>query len=142
MNFKVYFKIALFFPYLIGALVLIIVNLTEPSEAITLNLLFLIVLPIFFASIPYAIFIIFTFSWVKSRSDREIKKAMWLAPLYFIPLMMLIPILIISSNNIFELLQMVAVFVGLTLAYGYFYVFLAHGGWLIVKKLGGGRERD
>ena len=140
MRFKIYFKIALFFPYLIGALVLIIVNLTEPSEEITFNLLFLIVLPIIFASIPYAIFIFFIFSWIKSRSDREIKKAMWLTPLYFIPLMMLIPLLITSSDNIFEFLKMIAVFLSLTLAYGYSYVLLTYGGWLIIKKLGWAKE--
>jgi hypothetical protein len=142
MSFKTYFKIALFFPYIIGVLAFLIIYLIEPSEMISLNLLFMTVLPIFFASIPYAIFIILAFSWVKSRSDRAIKRAMWLAPLYFIPLMMLIPILMMSSDSIFELTKMIAAIMGLTLAYGYFYVLLAHGGWLIVKKVGWGKEID
>ena len=95
MSFGKYFRIALFFPYIIGAVAAVLAFTTE--FGIKSELVFFTAFSLVFAGIPYAAFVVFALIWSKSRTDSEIKKAMWLAPLLFLPLLVFVPF--VSSST-------------------------------------------
>ncbi|GAA5526194.1 hypothetical protein Maes01_02789 [Microbulbifer aestuariivivens] len=139
MSFGKYFRIALFFPYLIGAIAAALAFTTE--FGVKNELVFFTVFSIVFAGIPYAAFVAFAFAWSKSRSDSEIKKAMWFAPLLFLPLLIIVPFISGSPGSFLQAMASIAILWGFALAYGYTYVLLTYGGWALIKKLGLGSEK-
>lgn len=94
-----------------------------------------------FAGIPYAAFVIFAFIWSKSRTDGEIKKAMWLAPLLFLPLLIFFPLVSGSPESVLQFMASVATLWGFALVYGYLYILITYGGWSLICKLGLGSEK-
>lgn len=139
MSFGTYFRIALFFPYLIGAIATALALATE--FGVKNELVFFTVFSIVFAGIPYAVFLAFAFAWSKSRADDEIKKAMWLAPLLFLPLLIIVPFVSGSPGSILQAAASISILWGFALVYGYAYVLLTYGGWALVKKMGWGSEK-
>ena len=139
MSFGKYYRIALFFPYLIGAIAAALAFTTE--FGVKNDLVFFTVFSIVFAGIPYSAFVAYAFAWSKSRSDSEIKKAMWFAPLLFLPLLIIVPFISGSSGSFLQAMASIAIFWGFALAYGYAYVLLTCGGWALIKKLGLGSEK-
>jgi len=139
MNFNKYFRIALFFPYILP-IFLLAINFVFELPEILIVISAIIFTPSILGGIPYAIFVYFVFTWSKYRSESEIKKWMWKAPLIFLPLLTLVLILMFPTSNLDGILEMFLLITIMALAYGYFYVFLAHCGWVVVKKLGWGQE--
>ncbi|MBL4799544.1 MAG: hypothetical protein JKY50_19245 [Oleispira sp.] len=139
MNFNKYFRIALFLPYIFPAFLLAVNFAFELPEILQATSVF-ILLPSILGGIPYTIFVYFAFTWSKFRSEREIKKWMWKAPLFFLPLLTLMLILMFPTSNFDGAIKTFGLITIIVLAYGYFYVFLAHCGWVIVKKLGWDKE--
>ncbi|MDP5211134.1 hypothetical protein [Microbulbifer sp. 2205BS26-8] len=139
MNFGTYFRIALFFPYLIGAIAAVLAFTTE--FGVKNGLVFFTVFSIVFAGIPYAVFVAFAFAWSKQRSDSKIKKVMWFAPLLFLPLLIIVPFISGSPGSFLQAMASIAILWSFALAYGYAYVLLTYGGWVLIKKLGLGCEK-
>lgn len=139
MSFGRYFRIALFFPYLIGGVAVALAFTTD--FGVENELVFFTVFSLVIAGIPYALFVAFAFAWSKSRSDTEIKKAIWFAPLLFLPLLIIVPFIIGSPGGILQAIASIAILWGFALAYGYGYVALTYFGWALIKKLGLGSEQ-
>ncbi|MCO1336842.1 hypothetical protein MO867_21165 [Microbulbifer sp. OS29] len=139
MSFGKYFRIALFFPYLIGGIAAALAFTT--GFGVKNELVFFTVFSIVFAGIPYALFVALAFAWSKSRSDSEIKKAMWLAPLLFLPLLIIVPFVSGSPGGFLQTIASIAILWGFALVYGYGYVLLTYGGWVLIKKMGLGCEQ-
>lgn len=138
MSFNKYFRIALFLPFILPALLL------AASYIIDLPEFFLwawvgVALPVIFGGIPYAIFVYFVFTWSRYRSSRDIKKWMWKAPLIFLPVLSIVLVLMFPTSNYDEIWKGILLIILSVFAYGYFYVALTHGGWIIIKKLGWGQ---
>ncbi|WP_299491818.1 hypothetical protein [uncultured Shewanella sp.] len=138
MSFGRYFRIALFSPYLFGGIAAALAFTTE--FGVENELVFFTVFSLVFAGIPYALFVAFAFAWSKLRSDTEIKKAMWLAPLLFLPLLIIVPFISGSPDSFLQAIASIAILWGFALAYGYGYVLLTYCGWALIKKLGLGCE--
>lgn len=139
MSFNEYFRIALFLPYICAALAFLSQYIL-PINDFTGLLLSLILAPVLLGGIPYAIFVYFTFTWSKTRSERDIRKWMWKAPLFFLPLLILVFILIFPTSNYEGVIIIFVLITMIVLAYGYSYILLAHCGWIIIRKLGWGKE--
>jgi len=139
MSFNKYFRVALFLPFIFPALLLAlnyVFDLPEFFQWVWVS----VALPIIFGGIPYAIFIYFVFTWSRHRSNSDIKKWMWKAPLIFLPIVILMLILMFPTSNYDEIWKSFLLIILSVFAYGYFYVVLTQCGWVIVKKLGWGYE--
>ncbi|WP_330959247.1 hypothetical protein [Photobacterium sp. 53610] len=139
MTFKVYFRYALFIPFICG-LIAILLDFSFGLAADSF-LVLLIVLSVLIAGFPYALFVACTLYWMRDRSDHEVKKVMWLTPLIFLPFLSIASLLASPPNSFSSAGSTVLFLCFLGLIFGYGYVSIAYVGWKIVQLLGWSSEK-
>ncbi|MCM0147176.1 hypothetical protein KCN56_01160 [Photobacterium galatheae] len=134
MTFKVYFRYALFIPFICGLIAMILefcFGLAGGNFIV-----FIVMLSVLIGGFPYALFVACTFYWMRGRTDREVKKAMWLAPLIFLPFLSIAILLAIPPDSFYSAGEAVLFLCFFGLIFGYCYVLIAYAGWKIVQFSG------
>ena len=141
MNFRRYFRLALFLPYLVAGIAAIWIFIGGGSSSLVYFTMFSVVV----AGIPYAALQATIYFWSETHSDKEIKKAMWSVPVVLLPFMVVFFIVIspfFLGMGVMAAIQIALIYWVIALIYGYVYISLTAVCWLLLKKVGWGIERN
>jgi len=130
---KVYFYVSLLFPLLIPLLASIFEN--------TLASVFQ--LSIYLGGIPYVLFALGLFVWLKNKPNAVVLRLSWAAPILFLPIFSVYIIIhqisrdwvSISDFSAFDVISLLVGYSVYVVIFGYFYVILMHLLYRLLDKL-------
>jgi len=136
VNFRIYFLFSLFLPLIFGCASFLL-PVVQPSNTGFGTFTWIVIVTrysLYLGGIPYAIFASLVFFWSQNRTLGQLKRWVWLFPLFFMPFLAAALVVLYYPDILDALKAFMQGFAIYGLLYGYFYVVIAYLGWWVLEK--------